>query len=127
MRALSVRQPYAWLIVAGLKDVENRSRRLRHRGPLLIHASIAITPLREIEERFGVMIPESALQFGGVIGVVDLIDCVEAHPSPWFEGPFGLVLRNARSLPFAPMPGKLGLFSEPERLSQAVAEAMLAA
>jgi hypothetical protein len=67
------------------------------------------------------------LQFGGVIGVVDLIDCVEAHPSPWFEGPFGLVLRNARSLPFVPMPGKLGLFSEPERLSQAVAEAMLAA
>jgi hypothetical protein len=59
MRALSVRQPYAWLIVAGLKDVENRSRRLRHRGPLLIHASIAITPLREIEERFGVMIPRA--------------------------------------------------------------------
>jgi hypothetical protein len=36
--ALSIRQPWASLIVAGLKPVENRSWRVRYRGPLLIHA-----------------------------------------------------------------------------------------
>src|SRR5262249_51342079 len=103
--------------------------RVHHRGPLLIHASKApsATALREIEHRFNVTIPENELRFGGVIGIAELVDCVEAHPSPWFEGPFGLVLRNARPLPFVAMPGKLGLFSEPERLSQAVAAAVLAA
>ena len=38
MRAITIRQPWAELIVRGDKDVENRSWRTRHRGPLLIHA-----------------------------------------------------------------------------------------
>jgi hypothetical protein len=61
----------AWLIVASLKDVENRSRRVSHRGPVLIHASkqMATTPVHEIEQRVGVAIPESELRFGGVIGI----------------------------------------------------------
>ena len=129
MRALSIRQPFAWLIVAGIKDVENRTRRVSHRGPLLIHASRqrAPTPLREIEDRFRVAIPEHGLRYGGVIRIAELVECATEHASPWFEGPFGLVLRNARELPFIPMPGKLGLFTEPERLSQTIAAAVLAA
>jgi hypothetical protein len=39
MKALTVKQPWAWAIVMGYKDVENRSRRTNHRGPLLIHAA----------------------------------------------------------------------------------------
>ncbi len=39
LRVLSLRQPWAWLIVNGYKDIENRSWRTNHRGPLLIHAS----------------------------------------------------------------------------------------
>lgn len=39
MKALSVRQPYAWLIVNGIKDIENRTWRTGYRGPVLIHAS----------------------------------------------------------------------------------------
>ena len=39
--ALSVRQPWAWLIVSGLKDVENRPRRTHYRGSLLIHAGLS--------------------------------------------------------------------------------------
>jgi hypothetical protein len=41
LKALAVRQPWAWLIVNGFKDIENRSRRIHHRGPLLIHASLS--------------------------------------------------------------------------------------
>ncbi len=36
---LSIRQPYAWAVVHGIKDIENRSWRTHYRGPLLIHAS----------------------------------------------------------------------------------------
>jgi hypothetical protein len=37
--ALSLRQPWADLIVNGIKNIENRSRPTRFRGRLLIHAS----------------------------------------------------------------------------------------
>jgi hypothetical protein len=115
MRALSIRQPWAWLIVASLKDVENRSRRVSHRGPVLIYASkqMATIPVREIEQRFGVAIPESELRFDGVIGIAELVDCVSEHGSQWFEGPWGLVLHNARPLPFVRFPGQLGIFQCP--------------
>jgi hypothetical protein len=40
MKALSIRQPWAWAVVNGYKPVENRARDIAHgyRGPLLIHA-----------------------------------------------------------------------------------------
>ena len=38
MKALSVRQPWAWAIVAGWKPIENRTWATDYRGPLLIHA-----------------------------------------------------------------------------------------
>lgn len=43
MKAITVRQPWAWAIVDGHKDVENRTRNIagKYRGPLLIHAGAA--------------------------------------------------------------------------------------
>ena len=41
MKALTTRQPWAWAIVMGFKPLENRSRPFNHRGPLLIHSSLA--------------------------------------------------------------------------------------
>ncbi|WP_206002040.1 ASCH domain-containing protein [Paraburkholderia aromaticivorans] len=38
MKALSIRQPWAWLIVKGHKDIENRTWSTRFRGRVLIHA-----------------------------------------------------------------------------------------
>lgn len=38
LRALTIRQPYAWAIAHGRKTVENRSRPISYRGPLAIHA-----------------------------------------------------------------------------------------
>ena len=39
MKALTVKQPWATLILAGEKDVENRTRRTNYRGPLAIHVA----------------------------------------------------------------------------------------
>jgi hypothetical protein len=40
MKILSIRQPWASLIVAGVKDVENRTWPMRYRGRVLIHSSL---------------------------------------------------------------------------------------
>jgi ASCH domain-containing protein len=39
MKIISIRQPWASLIVSGAKDVENRTWPTRYRGPVLVHAS----------------------------------------------------------------------------------------
>ena len=45
MKCLTVRQPFAALIVAGLKTIECRGWQPRFRGPLLIHAGLGTLPL----------------------------------------------------------------------------------
>ena len=42
-QAISIRQPWAWLIVHGWKNIENRMWRTSYRGPVLIHASKGMT------------------------------------------------------------------------------------
>ena len=54
--------------------------------------------------------PRSPMARGGIVGRVDLVDVVQEHESPWFFGPFGLVLANPEPLPFRPLRGRLGLF-----------------
>ena len=112
--ALSVRQPWAWLIVSGLKDIENRPRRTHHRGPLLIHAglshdSCSADNIEWLEKEYRVHIP-AELDTGGIVGVVDVVDCVESHASKWFKGRFGWVLVNPRRMKFCACKGALGVF-----------------
>lgn len=122
MKALSVRQPWAWLIVHGGKDIENRTWRTDYRGPLLIHASAFrhceqdLAALRWIRLRFGNLHGFSdmpllrRLERGGIIGRVFLQGCVREDSSPWFEGPWGWQLSRPEALPFQAMKGSLGLF-----------------
>jgi len=120
--ALSVRQPWAWAIIYASppKDIENRDWRkpnpgLDFRGPVCIHASSGMT--RDEYEDAGETINDITkaevplardLARGAIIGVVDVVDVVRASladrlsVSPWFFGPVGLVLRNARAV--APIP-----------------------
>lgn len=115
MKALTIRQPFAWLVVNGFKDVENRSWATSHRGPLLIHAGKKPLSkgdkewLARFREGTGIAVPEK-LPLGGIVGVAILADCVTRHRSPWFRkrpGNFGWVFKDAKRLPFRPMPGKL--------------------
>ena len=41
--ALSLRQPWAWLVVHGGKTLENRKWRTHRRGPFIVHASKGMT------------------------------------------------------------------------------------
>lgn len=118
-KALSVRQPWAWLIVNGFKDVENRSRRTNLRGRIWIHASATMTrddysdcalsgfpglwrmPAYDILRE----------QCGGIVGSVLLAGCVDEYPSRWFTGPWGWLVTEARPSLFTPCKGQLNFFA----------------
>ena len=112
MRALTIRQPWAELIVRGEKDVENRSWRTRHRGPLLIHAGASVN--RASFEKHGV--PDD-VERGAVIGVVEVVECTQERSSDWHElGSWGWYLTRAKRFrkPI-PLKGRRGLFEVPDR------------
>ena len=116
MKALSVRQPYAWLIAQGIKDVENRAWRTSYRGPLLIHAPMRVEAhalARFAATSWASLFPSFDAEdypTGGIIGMVTLIDIVTRYESPWFVGPYGWVVRDAQPVSFVPMRGALHLF-----------------
>lgn len=119
MKALSIRQPWAWCILHG-KPVENRSWWTPYCGPLLLHAAKGMTR-EEYEEcaafaaGLGLTVPPPAdLPRGGIIGRARLTRCTTLHDSPWFFGPYGFVLDDVEALPFTPLKGALGLFDVPE-------------
>ena len=89
MRALTIRQPYATLIVQGVKQFETRSWRTEYRGPLVIHAAangsrIYGDQLRRLEKRLRVM-PTALMgqeyPLGAVLGVVELVECLPISPT----------------------------------------------
>ena len=97
MKAMTIQQPWAWAVMSAGKDIENRSWPTKYRGPLLIHAGLAYRA--ETEMPRGVRPPGKAdLDFGAILGVVDLVDVVQKSRSRWFEGEYGFVLRNPRVL-----------------------------
>lgn len=103
MVALSIRQPWAHRIMFEGKDIENRSWLTRFRGPVLIHAGKAV----DADDRESVT-PD--MQRGGIVGMVEIDDCVTDSDSEWFFGRYGFVLRNPVPLQFVPCKGALGFF-----------------
>jgi hypothetical protein len=142
MKALTVQQPWAWAIVHGGKDVENRTQAWGYRGPLAIHAGQRFSE-RGRESPLVVRAVGDAMRrdaaadfvYGAIIGVVDLVDahpwydCIDAGDdmcSAWAETSYAehggrtrrdivhLVLANPRPLA-EPVPcrGALGLWTVP--------------
>ncbi len=119
MKAISIRQPWAITIFRG-KDVENRTKPSKYRGPLLIHASLRSDKEASafIKKNFpGVLREVDFYNLGCVIGQVDMVDCVTDHSSRWFFGPYGYVFANP-VLFRNPVPykGMLGLYNVPDVL-----------
>ena len=82
MKALSIRQPWAWLIITGEKLIENRSWHSTFTGSLVIHASQAFDPagyqwVRRNFPRLKVPTPKKFVM-GSLIGTVEMIGCDKA-------------------------------------------------
>lgn len=128
--ALSVRQPWAALILAGRKTVEVRSWPTRHRGPILLHtgrqADSRAEPWAAVDSR---ELATVAAVRGGIVGVFEIVDCIEygsaerfaadagrhGNPADWFRPPrlFGFVLAAARPVPVYNISGNTGFFRVP--------------
>ena len=121
MKVIVIRQPWAWAILHGSKDIENRTWATRYRGTLLIQASASRPTKRTLEEarlfarKRGVELPED-FERGGIVGMVQLEDCVTSSRSKWFEGPVGWMLSRPKKLKFIPLKGRLGLFDAPQEI-----------
>ena len=115
MRALSIRQPWAWLVVNGYKDIENRTWSARFRGRIYVHAGQRVVAddypeQREYITEAGIIIPRD-LPRGAIVGEVTITGCVAASDSPWFCGPYGFTLADplVYEIP-VPYLGRLGFF-----------------
>lgn len=128
MKALSIRQPWAWLILNGGKDIENRTWATNVRGRVLIHAATGCTRAEHhaaiafAHERCGIPLERMTganfdrLLRGGIVGSVEITGCTREARSPWFIGPNGFQMRDPRPSPFIPFRGRLGFFDVPDLL-----------
>jgi len=118
LQALSIRQPWAWLILHAGKDIENRSWPTRYRGRVLIHAGKGMTKAeyQDAREHAAAIAPHITLPAfeelprGGIVGEMRIVDCKADSLSPWFFGPYGFVIEDAKRMPFTSCPGALGFF-----------------
>ena len=77
MRALSVRQPWAELIILGHKTIEVRSRRTHLRERVFIYAGLnRIEPAEEarIAAQYGIDV--ASLPRGVLVGSIDIVGCL---------------------------------------------------
>ena len=138
MKALTIQQPWAWLIIrpditdpqeraaaiarGEVKNFENRTWYPRGNQPFrfLVHAgkTIDAEAWQWVRRRFpGITMPaQSELQTGGIIGSVlytGSLNYAMPNPNPWWTGPCGWHLEDPTPLPFTPLRGQLGLFDVP--------------
>lgn len=117
MKAISIKQPWAWLIVNGHKDIENRTWRTKHRGELMVHTGKGLDmrdywAAKEICDKLGIELPSPHdLVTGALIGKVHIVDVVTESGSPWFFGPVGFVLKYPSTIYPMPALGKLNVYN----------------
>ncbi len=125
-KALSLKQPYAWLVANGYLLVDDRTWGTAYRGPILIHASKGLYEQYYdfIKSNTNIPLPsKEKLEYGGVVGIAKLVLCCRpgelpagisreqrAHFGGVHQEYFGFLFEQATPLPFMPCSGKLGIF-----------------
>ncbi|HEY7416368.1 MAG TPA: hypothetical protein VH593_14340 [Ktedonobacteraceae bacterium] len=139
MKVLSIQQPWSWLIVNGIKDIENREWIATYKGLLLIHAGKNVDrnafygdgrfgayPFGLEDTSFLSTMPlREGYELGGIVGYATLQGVVSHSESPWFRGSYGFVLTDAHPVPLIPLRGQLGLFDAPPEVEAQIKEIMV--
>ena len=73
MKVLTIKNPWATLIITGYKKYEFRSWKTKYRGKILIHTSI--NPDKKIIDNFDNL--NIKYQNGYIIGEAEIVDCIE--------------------------------------------------
>jgi hypothetical protein len=130
IKTLSIKQPWAFLIVAGYKDIENRTWQTAYRGRFAIHASGKFDfdffdvcnnwkACDAVCKHFGIAegsrkITKNKHELGAILGTVELADIKESSDSEWYySGNFAWILKNPEPLKNAitNVKGKLNLWT----------------
>jgi hypothetical protein len=133
MKAITLRQPWAWAIMNAGKDIENRNWRTNFRGRVAIHAAVGMTHdeyekaygyIRNVNRRIKIPAYED-LERGAIIGTVEIVDCVQDSDSRWFMGKYGFVLASPKRLP-EPIPckGALSFWNIPQNIESRIKKAI---
>lgn len=141
MRALTLRQPWAWAVIEGLKPIENRSwcpNRYQIGQPFAVHAGLAFDTLgfsvfercarearcwsryqRDFEDVRGAVLGIATLGHKHVAGADDRL--VPPAARPWFFGPYGFPLTRIAKLS-EPLPcrGALGFWELPSDVERKI-------
>ena len=114
MKALSIKEPWASLIIDGKKTIELRTWRTNYRGLIMIHRSG---------------------KNSGMIGLAEIMDIIEIesldhfrllrdkHHAPdefYKEKLYGWILENARHVELIPCKGRLGLWEPSTEIQKKV-------
>jgi hypothetical protein len=127
MRALTLWQPWAAAVAYCGKNIENRSWKPPQSligQRLAIHAGQKLDQRALLELRMRHVLPDDQLVHGAIVAVVTVAGVVTDFASPWFQGPFGWVLRDVVTLE-NPIPcgGSRGLWDLPAEVEAALVEA----
>lgn len=117
MKALSLKQPFAELVVSGKKSIEIRKWSTKFRGEFLVHASKIPDKLAMKKHGF------EELPTGVIVGKATLVDVKHYESSTEFKkdqnkhlassdfGDYGFILKNIKRLPKVPAKGQLGFWN----------------
>ena len=127
--AISIKQPWAALVVRGVKTIEIRRWPTARRGRVLIHAAGMPDNRPDVWRHVPKELQELAQLQGGIIGAAELTDCLSYRDLPtflsdqaahyneasWFEPPllYGFRFANPEILPFQKFPGWFRFFKVP--------------
>lgn len=127
MKAISVKQPFATLILSGYKSIETRTWSTAYRGPLLIcaskqpHAGSWLCENRELSARQSVMSYPITFPLGAMLCIVDLVDCRPMQQSDElkaccriYPGAWAWELENVRPVFTKHVKGRLSFYDVPD-------------
>jgi len=111
--ALGIQQPWAELILRGIKTIEVRRVPTQIRGTIYLYASKRLSSLDAARQMLNdELINAADLPFGLLVGTVDIVECRPSRqadaasacvPESYFNQTYSWVLENARRCP-EPLP-----------------------
>ncbi len=112
MRAVSLRQPWAWLATHGHLHLINMDWDTSYRGEFIVRAGTKLVQrdylslAAQLHAQLHIEVPAfddvDQVPRGGIVGVAQLVDVTTDNPSPVARGPYIWLTSNARPLPFVP-------------------------
>ena len=125
MKALTICQPFAHLIIQKRKTCENRKWPTNYRGPIYIHAGKS-KQWMDVENGIDILSGNrvDSMSFGAVVGIAELVACISIESTlmkEWIaamteeqrrhvNGPYCWILDKVAPIGPWPWKGALGLF-----------------